>query len=136
MKKDLKHTRILLIWIQETIKAGKLIDPTFSENRKHNIRVFSKFLKPYKIMPKILRKTEGKHAYRVHGGPNATHHNLYLLNRIALRHKIIHHDMGKNYVIGDIESEDSDSESESESESESSDPKRISSALESQALLF
>jgi hypothetical protein len=114
IEKDPERARTLLIWIQEAIKAGKLSDPTFSENGKRNTRAFSKFLKPYKITPKILRKTGGKHACRVHGGPNATHQNLDRLNRIALRHKIVRHDAGKNYAIGDTDSEESDSESETE----------------------
>jgi len=109
----------LLIWIQEAIKAGKLIDPTFSANGKRNTRAFRKFLKPYKITPKILRKTGGKHACRVYGSPNATHQNLDLLNRRALRHKIVHHDAGKNYAICDTDSEDSDPESDYNSGSES-----------------
>ncbi|CAG8681564.1 24932_t:CDS:1 [Cetraspora pellucida] len=114
MEKNPERARALLIWIQEAIKAGKLSDPTFSKNRKCNTRAFSKFLKPYKITPKILRKIGGKHACRVHGGPNPTHQHLDLLNRIALRHKIVHLDTGKNYAIGDTESEDSDLESESD----------------------
>ncbi|CAG8802346.1 8726_t:CDS:1, partial [Dentiscutata erythropus] len=88
MEKNPERARALLIWIQEAIKAGKLSDPTFSKNGKRNTRAFSKFLKPYKITPKILRKIGGKHACRVHGGPNPTHQHLDLLNRIALRHKI------------------------------------------------
>ncbi|CAG8603976.1 3456_t:CDS:2 [Cetraspora pellucida] len=114
IEKNSEYARALLIWIQEAIKAGKLSDSTFSKNGKHNTRAFSKFLKPYKIMPKILRKIEGKHACRVHGGPNPTHQHLDLLNRIALRHKIVRLDAGKNYAIGDTELEDSDLESESD----------------------
>jgi len=119
MEKNSERARTLLIWIQEAIKAGKLIDPTFSENGKRNTRAFRKFLKPYKITPKILRKTGGKHACRVHGGPNATHQNLDLLNRRALRHKIVRYDAGKNYAICDTDSEDSDPESDHNSGSES-----------------
>ncbi|RIA99155.1 hypothetical protein C1645_811902 [Glomus cerebriforme] len=131
MKKDPERARILLIWIQEAIKAGKLIDPIFSENGKRNTRAFSKFLKPHKITPKILRKIGGKHACRVHSGPNATHQNLDQLNRIALRHKIIRHDAGKNYVICDTESEDSDPEDKhnSELESESTENDEISDII-------
>ncbi|CAG8545023.1 4861_t:CDS:2 [Cetraspora pellucida] len=114
MEKNPECARALLIWIQEAIKAGKLSNPTFNKNGKHNTRAFSKFLKPYKITSKILRKIGGKHACRVHGGPNPTHQHLDLLNRIALRHKIVHLDAGKNYAIGDTESEDSDLESESD----------------------
>ncbi|CAB4374634.1 unnamed protein product [Rhizophagus irregularis] len=121
MEKDPERARTLLIWIQEAIKAGKLSDPTFSENGKRNTRAFSKFLKPNKITPKILRKIGGKHACRVHGGLNATHQQLDLLNRRALRHKIVRHDAGKNYAIRDTESEDNDTESDSESVSEVSD---------------
>ena len=54
MKKDPEHARTLLIWIQEVIKVRRLSDPTFSENEKRNTRIFSKFLKPHKIEPKIL----------------------------------------------------------------------------------
>jgi hypothetical protein len=131
MEKDLERARTLLIWIQEAIKAGKLSDPTFSENGKRNTRAFSKFLKPHKITPKTLRKIGGKHACRVHGGPNATHQNLDRLNRQALRHKIVHHDAGKNYAIGDTESEDSGPEDEhnSEPESESAENDEISDII-------
>ncbi|KAF0424759.1 highly derived d5-like helicase-primase: PROVISIONAL [Gigaspora margarita] len=112
MEKNPERARALLIWIQEAIKAKKLSDSTFSENGKRNTRVFSEFLKPHKITPKILRKIRSKHACRVHGGPNPTHQHLDLLNRIALRHKIVRLDAGKNYAIGDTESEESDSEPE------------------------
>ncbi|CAG8672187.1 14548_t:CDS:2 [Cetraspora pellucida] len=114
MEKNPERARALLIWIQEAIKARKLSDPTFSKNGKRNTRAFSKFLKPYKITPKILRKIGEKHACKVHGGPNPTHQHLDLLNRIALRHKIVRLDAGKNYAIGDTELEDSDLESESD----------------------
>ncbi|CAG8655327.1 14057_t:CDS:2 [Cetraspora pellucida] len=114
MEKNPERAIALLIWIQEAIKARKLSDPTFSKNGKRNTRAFSKFLKPYKIMPKILRKIGEKHACKVHGGPNPTHQHLDLLNRIALRHKIVRLGVGKNYAIGDTKSEDFDLESESD----------------------
>ena len=119
------------IQIQEAIKVEKLIDPTFSENGKRNTRAFSKFLKPHKITPKILRKIGGKHACRVHGGPNATHQNLDRLNRMALRHKIIRHDAGKSYAIADTESEDSGPEDDCnpEPESESAENDEISEII-------
>ena len=56
IEKDPERARTLLIWIQKAIKAEKLSDPTFSENRKQNTKAFSKFLKSYKITPIILRK--------------------------------------------------------------------------------
>ncbi|PKB97447.1 hypothetical protein RhiirA5_433135 [Rhizophagus irregularis] len=92
MEKDPECTRNLLIWIQEAIKAGKLIDPTFSENEKRNTRAFSK---------------------------------------IALRHKIVCHDVGKSYAIADTELEDSDSEDKhnSEPESESTENDKISEII-------
>ncbi|CAG8673003.1 21115_t:CDS:2 [Dentiscutata erythropus] len=130
MEKNPEHARTLFIWIQEAIKARKLGDPTFSENGKWNTRAFSKFLKPYKITPKILRKIGGKHACRAHGGPNPTHQHLDLLNRIALRHKIVRLDAGKNYTIGDTESEKSDSEPET---SDSSKP-QIQASSSSQTI--
>ncbi|CAG8849717.1 8185_t:CDS:1, partial [Racocetra persica] len=89
------------------------------ENRKWNTRAFSKFLKLHKITPKILRKIGDKHACRAHGEPNPTHQHLDLFNRIALRYKIVHLDAGKNYAIGDTESEKSDFEPET---SDSSKP--------------
>ncbi len=76
MKKNSECAKILLIWIQEAIKAGKLSNSTFSKNGKRNTRAFSKFLKPYKIIPKILRKIGDKHTCRVYSNPNAIHQNL------------------------------------------------------------
>ncbi|CAG8610069.1 4380_t:CDS:2, partial [Acaulospora colombiana] len=49
IKKDPERARTLLIWIQEAIKAGKLRDPTFSENGKCNTRAFSNFLELHRI---------------------------------------------------------------------------------------
>ncbi|CAG8716264.1 3685_t:CDS:1, partial [Funneliformis mosseae] len=64
-------------------------------------------------------------------GLNVTHQHLDQLNRIALRHKIIHHDAEKNYAIGNIELEDSDPEDKhnSESESESTENDEISDII-------
>ncbi|CAG8801524.1 17893_t:CDS:2, partial [Dentiscutata erythropus] len=130
MEKNPERARTLLIWIQEAIKARKLGDPTFSENGKRNTRAFSEFLKPHKITPKILRKIGGKHACRVHGGPNPTHQHLDLLNRIVLRHKIVRLDARKNYAIDDTESEESDSKPET---SDSSKP-QIQASSSSQTI--
>jgi len=99
MEKDPEHARTLLIWIQKAIKARRLSDPTFSENEKRNTRAFSKFLKPYKITPKILRKIGGKHAFRVHSDSNPTHQQIDLLSRRALRYKIMRYNASVTHFI-------------------------------------
>ncbi|CAG8748213.1 16565_t:CDS:1, partial [Acaulospora morrowiae] len=55
---------------------------------KCSTEVFSKFLKPYGITAKRLRKIRGKDASRVHNGQNSTSQHLDFLIRIVLRHKI------------------------------------------------
>ncbi|CAJ0835970.1 13409_t:CDS:2 [Entrophospora sp. SA101] len=105
-----QRARELLIWIQDAIATRKISDPVYGDNGKRNTRAFSKFLKPYGITAKRLRKIGGKHASRVHGGQNPTTQRLDLLCRIALRHKIDRFDSGKYYAEGDT----SDSEPESQ----------------------
>ncbi|RGB21884.1 hypothetical protein C1646_777064 [Rhizophagus diaphanus] len=82
--------------LEQAIKAEKLGNPTFSKNGKRNTQVLSNFLKPHKIMPKILRKIGGK-----------------------------------NYAIGDIESEDSGPKDKynSKPESESTENDKISDII-------
>ncbi|RIB08538.1 hypothetical protein C2G38_2211455 [Gigaspora rosea] len=72
MEKNSERARELLTWIQNAIAIGKLRNPVYSINRKHSTGIFSKFLKPYGITAKSLRKIGGKHAFRVHGGQNST----------------------------------------------------------------
>ncbi|CAG8820220.1 6256_t:CDS:1, partial [Gigaspora rosea] len=66
MEKNPERARELLTWIQNAIAIGKLRDPVYSINGKRSTGVFSKFLKPYGITAKRLRKIRGKHASRVH----------------------------------------------------------------------
>ncbi|RHZ50564.1 hypothetical protein Glove_495g13 [Diversispora epigaea] len=72
MEKNLKRAKELLTWIQDAIATGKLRNPVYSINGKRNIRDFSKFLKPYGITAKRLRKIGAKHTSRVNGGQNQT----------------------------------------------------------------
>ena len=133
MEKDPERARELLIWIQEAIKARKLRDPVYDKNGKRNIgnvRSFNEFLKqkPYKSLPKDLRKIGGKHACRTHGGPKSTPQHLSNLTKIALRH-YIGLDAGNNYSKGDTETEDSESDHNPESESESAENDEISDII-------
>uniref|UniRef100_U9SH32 Uncharacterized protein n=1 Tax=Rhizophagus irregularis (strain DAOM 181602 / DAOM 197198 / MUCL 43194) TaxID=747089 RepID=U9SH32_RHIID len=91
---------------------------------------FNEFLKqkPYKSLPKDLRKTGGKHACRTHGGPKSTPQHLSNLTKIALRH-YIGLDAGNNYSKGDTETEDSESDHNPESESESAENDEISDII-------
>ena len=56
MKKNPERARELLIWIQDTIATGELRDPVCRSAGRRNTRPFDKFLKLYRITPKILRK--------------------------------------------------------------------------------
>src|SRR6185369_4942796 len=56
MEKNPERARELLTWIQNAIAIGKLRDPVYSINGKRSTGVFSKFLKPYGITAKRLRK--------------------------------------------------------------------------------
>ncbi|CAG8724145.1 24165_t:CDS:2 [Dentiscutata erythropus] len=116
MKKNPERARELLTWIQNAIAIGKLRDPVYSINGKRSTRVFSKFLKPYGITAKRLRKIGGKHASRVHSGQNPTSQHLALLSRIAMRHKIDRHDSGMYYAEGDTSDSDLDSDLKPEPE--------------------
>ncbi|RHZ56117.1 hypothetical protein Glove_406g20 [Diversispora epigaea] len=111
MEKNPERAKELLTWIQDAIATGKLRNPVYSISGKHSTGVFSKFLKPYGITAKRLRKIGGKHASRVHSGQNPTSQHFKLLSRIAMRHKIDRFDSGMYYAEGDT----SDSESESDS---------------------
>ncbi|CAJ0834277.1 1584_t:CDS:1 [Entrophospora sp. SA101] len=117
MEKNPKRARELLTWIQNAIATKKLRHPVYSDNGKRNTRAFSKFLKPYGIIAKRLRKIGGKHASRVHGGQNPMTQRLNLLARIAMRHKIDRFDSGTYYAEGDTSS-DSDSDTEPEPKSQ------------------
>ncbi|RHZ52564.1 hypothetical protein Glove_460g12 [Diversispora epigaea] len=68
MEKNLERAKELLTWIQNAITTGKLCNPVYSISGKRSTGVFSKFLKPYGITAKRLRKIRGKHASRVHSG--------------------------------------------------------------------
>jgi len=116
MEKNPERARELLTWIQNAIAIGKLRDPVYSINGKRSTGVFSKFLKPYGITAKRLRKIGGKHASRVHGGQNSTSQHLAFLSRIAMRHKIDRHDSGMYYAEGDTSDSDLDSDLEPEPE--------------------
>ena len=56
MEKNPECAKELLTWIQDAIATRKLRDPVYSDNGKRNIRAFSKFLNPYGITAKRLRK--------------------------------------------------------------------------------
>ena len=116
MEKNPERARELLTWIQNAIAIGKLRDPVYSINGKRSTSVFSKFLKPYGITAKRLRKIGGKHASRVHGGQNSTSQHLAFLSRIAMRHKMNRHDSGMYYAEGDTSDSDLDSDLEPEPE--------------------
>ena len=118
MEKNPERARELLTWIQNAIAIGKLRDPVYSINGKRSTGVFSKFLKPYGITAKRLRKIGGKHASRVHGGQNPTSQHFALLSRIAMRHKIDRHDSGMYYAEGNTSS-DSDTNPDTEPEPKS-----------------
>ncbi|KAG9287335.1 hypothetical protein G9A89_000795 [Geosiphon pyriformis] len=98
MEKNPKRAKELLTWIQNTIAIGKLRDPVYSINGKRSTGIFSKFLKPYGITTKRLRKIGGKHASRVHGGQNPTSQHLTFLSRIAIRHRMDRHNPGMYYA--------------------------------------
>ncbi|CAG8781315.1 618_t:CDS:1, partial [Dentiscutata erythropus] len=121
MEKSPERARELLTWIQNAIKAKKLRDPVFTENKTRNAWPFNEFLKqePYRTIPKKLRDYGSKHASRIHGGKKPTPQHLKLLSRIAMRQESDHFDAGDNYTIDNTESEESDSEPET---SDSSKP--------------
>ncbi|CAG8748840.1 10373_t:CDS:1, partial [Dentiscutata erythropus] len=125
MEKNPERARELLTWIQNAIAIGKLRDPVYSINGKHSTGVFSKFLKPYGITAKRLRKIGGKHASRVHGGQNSTSQHLAFLSRIAMRHKMDRHDSGMYYAEGDTSDSDLDSNLEPEPKTQTFTPKPI-----------
>ncbi|KAG9288577.1 hypothetical protein G9A89_008449 [Geosiphon pyriformis] len=108
----------LLTWIQNAIAIGKLHDPVYSINEKRSTGIFSKFLKPYGITAKRLRKIRGKHASRVHGGQNPTSQHLTFLSRIAMRHRMDRHDPGMYYAEGDTSDSDLDSDLKPEPETQ------------------
>nr|CAG8633344.1 8241_t:CDS:2 [Entrophospora candida] len=86
MEENPECARELLTWIQDAIATEKLCVPVYGDNRKHNIRAFSKFLKAY-----------------VHGSRNPTAQHLSLPCRIAMRQKIDHFDSGTYYAEGKVE---------------------------------
>ena len=118
MEKNPECARELLTWIQNAIVTGKLCDLVYSINGKHSTSVFNKFLKPYGITAKRLRKIKGKHASRVHSGQNSTSQHLAFLSRIAIRHKIDRHDSKMYYAKGDTSDSDFDSDLEPEPETQ------------------
>ena len=81
MKKNPECARELLTWIQEAIKAGKLRDPVYTESGTRKTWLFNEFLKqkPYKSIPKDLRKYGAKHASRAYSGKKSTPENLKCL---------------------------------------------------------
>ncbi|CAG8545352.1 24710_t:CDS:2, partial [Gigaspora rosea] len=103
MEKNLEHAKELLIWIQDAIATRKLRDPVYSISGKCNTGVFSKFLKPYSITAKRLRKIGGKHASRVHDW----------------------FDSGKYYAKGDTSDSDLDSDPELDPKTLAPTPKPI-----------
>jgi len=122
MEKNPERAKELLTWIQDAIATGKLCNPVYG---KRSTGVFSKFLKPYGITAKRLRKIRGKHASRVHGGQNPTSQHLEFLSRIAMRHKIDRFDSGKYYAEGDTSDSDLDSNPEPEPETQAFTAKPI-----------
>ncbi|KAF0405055.1 hypothetical protein F8M41_008978 [Gigaspora margarita] len=125
MEKNPERAKELLTWIQDAIVTRKLCNPVYSISRKRSTGVFSKFLKPYGIIAKRLRKFEDKHASRVHDGQNPTLQHLEFLSRVAMRHKIDHFDSEKYYDKGDTLDSDLDSDPEPESEILAPIPKPI-----------
>ncbi|RIB05468.1 hypothetical protein C2G38_2219554 [Gigaspora rosea] len=101
-EKNPKCAKELLTWIQGAIATRKLHNSVYSISRKRSTEVFSKFLKPYGITAKSLKKIRGKHASRVHGGQNPTSQHLKFLSRVAMRHKIDRFDSEKYYAEGRV----------------------------------
>ncbi|CAG8820196.1 4033_t:CDS:1, partial [Gigaspora rosea] len=120
-----ERAKELLTWIQDAIATGKLRNPVYSINGKRSTGVFSKFLKSYGITAKRLRKIGGKHASRVHGGQNPTSQHLEFLSRVAMRHKMDHHNSGMYYAEGDTSDSDLDADPEPEPEALAPTPKAI-----------
>ncbi|RIB19295.1 hypothetical protein C2G38_1275514 [Gigaspora rosea] len=125
MEKNPERAKELLTWIQDAIATGKLRNPVYSINGKRSTGVFSKFLKSYGITAKRLRKIGGKHASRVHGGQNPTSQHLEFLSRVAMRHKMDHHNSGMYYAEGDTSDSDLDADPEPEPEALAPTPKAI-----------
>ncbi|CAG8551209.1 13263_t:CDS:2 [Cetraspora pellucida] len=116
MKKNPEHAKELLIWIQVAIATRKLCNLIYSINRKHSTEVFSKILKSYNITAKRLRKIRNKHVFRVYDSQNSTSHHLEFLSRVAIRHKINHHNSEIYYAESNTSDSDLDLDPEPESE--------------------
>ncbi|CAG8827619.1 12301_t:CDS:2, partial [Cetraspora pellucida] len=98
MEKNPECAKELLTWIQDAIATRKLCNPVYSINRKCTTGIFNKFLKLYDITAKRLKKIEGKHASRVHDSQNPTLQRFEFLSKVAMRHKIDHHNSGIYYA--------------------------------------
>ncbi|CAG8459676.1 638_t:CDS:2 [Cetraspora pellucida] len=100
MEKNPECAKELLTWIQDAITTRKLCNSVYSINKKHSIGVFSKILKSYDITAKRLRKIGSKHAFRIHSSQNPTSQHLEFLSRVAIRHKMDHHNSEMYYAKG------------------------------------
>ncbi|CAG8737749.1 8695_t:CDS:2 [Cetraspora pellucida] len=77
MEKNSEHAKELLIWIQDAIATEKLCNPIYT---------------------KRLRKIKSKYASRIYDGQNLTLQHLKFVSRVAMRHKIDHHNSGIYYA--------------------------------------
>ena len=107
MEKNPERARELLTWIQDAIKAKKLSDPVFTESGTRSAWPFNEFLKqkPYKTIPKKLRRYGKRHASRIYGGKNTTPEHLKYLLKVTLRQELDCLNAEDNYAMGDTESE-------------------------------
>ncbi|CAG8589154.1 15508_t:CDS:2 [Cetraspora pellucida] len=125
MEKNSEHAKELLTWIQNAIATRKLCNSVYNINKKYSTGVFSKILKSYDIIAKRLRKIGSKHASRVHDSQNPTSQHLEFLSRVAMRHKIDHHNSGIYYTKSNTSNSNLDSDSKPEPEALDSTPKAI-----------
>ena len=118
IEKNSERARELLTWIQDAIKAKKLRDPVYTESGTRSAWPFNEFLKqkPYRTIPRKLRRYGKRHASRIHGGKKASPEYLKQLLKITLRQQSDRLDAEDNYAMGDTESEDNGTESDPESE--------------------
>ncbi|CAG8517562.1 16438_t:CDS:2 [Funneliformis mosseae] len=84
-----------------------------------------------KASPFRIADYGSKHTSRIHSSKNPTLQHLKLLLRIALRQESDHLDVGDNYAISDIKSENSDPKDEhnSDPKSESTENDEISDII-------
>ncbi|KAF0484152.1 highly derived d5-like helicase-primase: PROVISIONAL [Gigaspora margarita] len=94
-------------------------------SRKHSTGIFSKFLKPYGIIAKRLRKIRGKYVSRVHSSQNPTSQYLKFFSKVEIRHKIDRFDFEKYYAKSDTSDSNLNSDPEPKPETLVPTPKPI-----------